>query len=141
MGDRGQVLVRTSRSEDVRGVLLYTHWYGDQMAAVVHACLSRKARWRDPSYLARMLFSEFIKKDVMGETGYGLGVFPGDLAGDLNNALILVDPFGSHFPLVHFCKGADVNRFHHTFSFDDYIEYSSEEVVDLHQGRAPDVSD
>jgi len=137
MGDRGQVLVRTNRSEDVSGVLLYTHWYGDQMAATVHACLSRKARWRDPSYLARMLFSEFIKKDVMAETGYGLGVFPGDLAGDLNNALILVDPYDQE---VRFCRGADVTRFHHTFSFDDYIEHSSEEVVDLHQGRAPDVS-
>lgn len=133
MGDRGQVLVRTNRSEDVCGVLLYTHWRGDQMAGAIHACLSRKARWGDPTYLARMLFSEFIKGDVMAETGYGLGVFPGDLAGDLNNALILVDPFDQE---VRFCEGADVTRYRNVFSFKDYIEASPDEMVDLHQGRS-----
>ena len=67
MGDRAQVLI-----EDV-GVYLYTHWYGEDLPEIVRVALSKRWRWNDPEYLARIVFSEMIKDEIFEETGYGIG--------------------------------------------------------------------
>lgn len=64
MGDRGNVFVN--------GVYLYTHWDGSELPKIVKSALSRKLRWDDGDYLARIIFSEMIKDDIDRETGYGL---------------------------------------------------------------------
>ncbi len=66
MGDRAQVYMKDT------GVYLYTHWYGQELPEVVRTALSKKWRWGDPSYLARIIFSEMIKDEVGEETGYGI---------------------------------------------------------------------
>jgi hypothetical protein len=76
MGDRANVLVKHDAGDN--GVWLYTHWYGSKLPEILQTALKRKQRWDDASYLARIIFSEMIKDDVDGETGYGISSELGD---------------------------------------------------------------
>lgn len=67
MGDRGQVLI-----ED-EGVYLYTHWNASELIKTVKRAITKKQRWDDPEYLARIIFYEMTKEDKDGSTGYGIG--------------------------------------------------------------------
>jgi hypothetical protein len=66
MGDRSHVYI-----EDT-GVYLYTHWRGHELPQTVALALSREERWRDPEYLARIIFDEMVG-DNDSATGYGIG--------------------------------------------------------------------
>ena len=68
MGDRGNIVVRSEYGD----VWFYTHWRGSEMKDVLQEVLSRRVRWDDAAYLARMIFSALIKNNVDGETGYGI---------------------------------------------------------------------
>lgn len=68
MGDRGNIVVRGPYGD----VWFYTHWYGTDMKYILQRALARNQRWDDAAYLARIIFSELIKNDVDGETGYGI---------------------------------------------------------------------
>jgi len=67
MGDRGQVLI-----EDI-GVYLYTHWDANRLIEAVKRAITKKQRWDDPEYLARIIFCEMVKENINGSTGYGIG--------------------------------------------------------------------
>lgn len=57
MGDRANIAVESNGKR----VYLYTHWCGYEVPNIVAAALSRgKDRWKDASYLARILFCELI---------------------------------------------------------------------------------
>jgi hypothetical protein len=76
MGDRANVYVHHGEQP---GVYLYTHWEGTELPATVVNALKRgKGRWNDDPYLTRIIFSEMIKDDVDGETGYGISAYVGD---------------------------------------------------------------
>lgn len=70
MGDRRNVIVK-DRSGGV-GVALYTHWGGTELPEVLRKALARRQRWSDGAYLARIIFSEMVREDIDGETGYGI---------------------------------------------------------------------
>ena len=62
-----------------RGIFFYTHWEGTELPETLKAALERgRDRWRDNSYLSRIIFSEMIKANVLEDTGYGISVDPGD---------------------------------------------------------------
>lgn len=70
MGCRGQILI-----EDT-GVYLYTHWGADSMVNDLKRILATRGvrgRWNDDEYLARIIFSQMVKNDIDGTTGYGIG--------------------------------------------------------------------
>lgn len=70
MGARAQVVIREHESV---GVALYTHWGSRSLPQDVARALDRgRGRWSDTGYLTRIIFSELIKFDVMGETGFGI---------------------------------------------------------------------
>lgn len=70
MGDRAQVKVVLEN----KSIYLYTHWDGSELENIVISALKRGSdRLDDPEYLARIIFSEMIKDDIMGSTGYGIG--------------------------------------------------------------------
>lgn len=70
MGDRANVCVITPRHDPI---FLYCHWGGTYLPHTVADALRRGAdRWDDYPYLARIIFSEMIKDDVMETTGYGI---------------------------------------------------------------------
>ena len=73
MGDRGQVRLRYTDELNGNDIYIYTHWGALSMPSVVADALERgRDRWHDPCYLNRIIFSEFIANDVMGETGFGI---------------------------------------------------------------------
>jgi len=106
MGDRGQVLIKDN------GVYLYTHWGASDLVQTVRAALARgKDRWHDDEYLTRIIFSEMIKDDLMGTTGYGIGHSE---HGDCWN-VISVD---CSKQIVSYCDREDED---HEIAFDDFI--------------------
>lgn len=76
MGDRANVYVHHGAQP---GVYLYTHWEGSELPQTVVSALQRgRPRWDDDAYLARIIFSEMIRDDIDGETGYGISAYPPD---------------------------------------------------------------
>lgn len=67
MSTRAQVYIK-----DIN-VYFYQHYDGYNLFDTVKKVIARKLRWNDAEYLARMIFSEMIKNDIDGETGYGIG--------------------------------------------------------------------
>lgn len=80
MGERGQI--------QIGNVYLYTHWGGAELKETLKSALSRKQRWDDEEYLARIIFCEMIKGEEQEETGYGIGT---SKHSDLNYPLLVVD--------------------------------------------------
>lgn len=71
MGDRATVQIKDSDSS----VYFYTHWNGFRLPATVAQALSRKQRWADGPYLARIIFCEMVKGFETDETGYGIAAY------------------------------------------------------------------
>jgi hypothetical protein len=116
MGDRGHVHVEMET--DV-GVWLYSHWGGSTLPKTVADALERgRARWGDPPYLARIIFSEMIKEEVMGETGYGISARPTDM-GD-GGRVVHVDLSRSTVILEHW-GGGKVSS-HETMGFQEFVD-------------------
>lgn len=70
MGDRGNIVFK---QKDGQKIFFYTHWQGSDIEDILRNAMIRgKERWDDEPYLARIIFSELIKNDVEGLTGYGL---------------------------------------------------------------------
>jgi len=60
-------------------LFFYTHWDGEELESVLKNALIRgKTRWDDKDYLARIIFSEMIKDDIEGTTGYGIAPYECD---------------------------------------------------------------
>lgn len=86
MGDRANI--ELVYSDDSR-IFLYTHWQGSELPEILRNALIRgRNRWGDDSYLARIIFSEMIKDEVLEETDYGLSPFS---AGDAEHDVIVVN--------------------------------------------------
>ena len=82
MGERGQIKIKDN------GVYLYTHWGGAYLKEDLKKALSKKWRWDDSCYLARIIFDVMIGDDKDTETGYGIDNIEHM---DLNHPLIEVD--------------------------------------------------
>ena len=55
-------------------VYLYTHDLAHDLMHVVHDVLSKKERWNDADYLARMLFCRMIPSEMWNKSeGFGIG--------------------------------------------------------------------
>jgi hypothetical protein len=89
MGDRGNIyFVDQHRGKERLGMYMYSHWGGAVIPSVVEAALRRgRERWGDSQYLARIVFCELIKDDLMETTGYGLST----RIGDNEHAIVRVD--------------------------------------------------
>jgi len=89
MGDRGNIyFVDQHRGKERVGMYMYSHWGGAVIPSVVEAALRRgRERWGDSQYLARIVFCELIKDDLMETTGYGLST----KIGDNEHAIVRVD--------------------------------------------------
>ncbi len=71
MGGRANVFVKGG-SDIEGGVYLYTHWSGHRLPTTVQNALLRKQRWGNNTYLARIIFSEMIRKEIDEDTGFGI---------------------------------------------------------------------
>jgi hypothetical protein len=69
MGDRSNIILRS----DGEQVVLYGHWMGTEYIPILQAALIRAGQRKDDfQYLARVVFCEMIKDDVMGTDGFGI---------------------------------------------------------------------
>lgn len=60
-------------------IFFYTHWGGSELPRTVAEALKRgTGRWDDEAYLARIIFSEMVKDEVLQETGYGIAPYQPD---------------------------------------------------------------
>lgn len=85
MGERGNIKVTM---EDDTSVYFYTHWTGYYVQHDLANALDRgRGRWNDPSYLARIIFSEMLRipdnieathERLMDVTGFGIDTQMGD---------------------------------------------------------------
>jgi len=83
MGDRGNI-----KFIDEGEIYFYTHDMGSDLKQIVAMALDRgESRWSDGQYLARIIFCELIKRDVLGTTGYGISTY----VGDNENPYVIVD--------------------------------------------------
>ena len=70
MGDRANIILKQEEGDKI---YLYTHWGGYKIKQVVADALDRgRDRWSDEPYLNRIIFSELVKEDIEGLSGYGL---------------------------------------------------------------------
>jgi len=92
-------------------IWLYSHWGGADLAVVLQSALVRgRPRWDDPSYLARIIFSEMIRDEILEETGYGISPF------QTNN----------EYPVLHMdLKANTVRCGGHTASFSEYCDLTN----------------
>jgi hypothetical protein len=101
MGNPAQVhVIGHQETEYSHDVWLYTHWDADRIINTVSQALQREERWKDPEYLTRIIFSEMIKDNVSGSTGYGIGSHQhGDVSGiitvDADNQTVTIDGWGT----------------------------------------------
>lgn len=103
MGDRAQALIT---EDGTTGVYLYTHWEGSDLPTTVANALDRgRDRWDDGPYLARIIFSEMIRNDIDGTTGYGISNRSQD--------------GGS--PIAINVTTGEITHDHRTYSFEEFI--------------------
>ena len=80
-------------------IYLYSHWDSNLGTVLAQALIRGKDRWNDSSYLARIIFSEMIKEDIEGNTGYGIAPYQmGDTVLTVNLVQMTVEgiPFSTY---------------------------------------------
>ena len=107
MGDRGQVHIKDE------GVWLYTHWGATDLDETVKRAISKRWRWNDPEYLARIIFDEMIGEEQGSETGFGISS---------------KGPHGDEWKIIEIdCQNQTISINEYdgenikTYSFDDFI--------------------
>lgn len=79
MGERGYI----KTIQDGKPLYFYSHGRGYELEDVVKSALIRaytyeghhdEQRWRQPSYLNRIIFSELVRNEVNSVTGYGISL-------------------------------------------------------------------
>jgi len=82
MGDRGNIAIQyetynaaTGKWDGESTIYLYTHWKGFDLPFILKNSLSKKWRWDDPAYLARIIFCDMIKGFEGDETGFGIAPY------------------------------------------------------------------
>lgn len=133
MGDRANVcIVQHPRGNKPDGlVYLYTHWGGYELPqTVANALIRGKGRWDDESYLARIIFSEMIKDDVLDETGFGISTYQVDN----EHPIIVVD---CESKTVGFAEPGNEPTVEVSYSFDEFCvkkpDYSLEKGGEAHK--------
>lgn len=101
MGDRGNIVIRFDSNTTPKDIYLYTHWKGRQIGKILAKVLSRKERWNDPSYLARIIFQTMLNRDE-GENGFGIAPY----LCDNEHPLLIVDTENQQ---VYYSKEATPN--------------------------------
>ena len=77
MGDRGNIIIKAQGGK-VADLYLYTHWGGYELLNTLHDAMSRRERWNDDQYLARIIFCQMVRGHEINETGFGISTYLGD---------------------------------------------------------------
>jgi hypothetical protein len=126
MGNRGNIRI-VQDNDKKEHIYLYSHWGGTELPLVLKKALSKKWRWNDTPYLARIIFDELIGSDQGKETGYGISSHLCDnehniLEVDCQENIVRVIKCGGY------CKTGDTLA---QYSFEDYIALSDDAALAL----------
>lgn len=127
MGDRSNIVVV---QPDNSRIWLYGHWMGEDNFRVAGEVLSRRERWNDHAYLARMLFSKMVEGDLQSDTGYGIS----NTMCDNEYFIVVIDPKQQTVHLEQYLWGqSELTEITLPVSFEDFVNaYSvSESLNDL----------
>lgn len=81
MGDRGNIVIK---QPDGAHLVFYTHYNGSEMPENLKKALKRgRGAWSDDMYLARIIFCEMVKDNVMDTDCFGISTYVGDNSHDL----------------------------------------------------------
>jgi len=106
MGDRANIIICEEQGSKIH---LYTHWGGSELRNTLAAALDRgRDRWTDESYLTRIIFSEMVRNDINGTTGFGISTRHCEPGNDIEIRM-------SH-EMVYDCVTDKI------FSFDEFIK-------------------
>lgn len=86
MGDRSNIAITYHNGETV---YLYGHWLGKENLDIVQEAIDEGRRLDDAPYFARIVFSKMVRRDIDGETGFGIAPFMPD--NDFGNPVVTVD--------------------------------------------------
>jgi len=75
LGDRGNIVIRDNIDGDAPDLYLYTHWRGSELHSILKYVLSRRQRWDDGPYLARIIFCEMVRGYEREDTGFGIATY------------------------------------------------------------------
>lgn len=103
MGMRTQVKIEPTN------VYLYGHWSSSTIVQDVHVALSKKWRWTDPEYLARIVFDE-MNHEPLTELNYGIGT---TMHSDLDSLIVLNTD--EQFIEIHLHDNKNVSLYADTF--------------------------
>jgi hypothetical protein len=112
MGDRGNIVLDYGKKQRI---YLYTHWQGARLFQILRAALARgRSRWKDAPYLARIIFSELIRDEVLELTGYGLTPYLTDNEHDV----LVVDLVREQ---VLLCEEENLQAVKRTWGFEEFV--------------------
>lgn len=121
MGDRANVKVVESGEAPDRPIYFYTHWGGFELPETLRKALVRgRGRWGDAPYLNRIIFSEMIQNQVLGETGFGISV----CLGDGHERILEVDHDQETVTVINSYSGKPEGK---TYTFQEYIDAGPKE--------------
>lgn len=116
MGDRATacILLPQPQGAPVQPLWLYTHWRGTDLPQLVAQALSDgRARWGEPSYLARILIGTIIDLETID--GYGIGMIPYGHPADAGRPQLVIDTRLQHAGYVTWDKDPGTTRLQHTY--------------------------
>jgi hypothetical protein len=86
MGNRANVELVFN---DNQSIFIYAHWEGSRMVNVLHDSLSKRARWTDDEYLARIITGDMINKLGYADETSGMGLSPSPVDGRIVARVLL----------------------------------------------------
>ncbi len=88
MGDRANCIVLQNTNKYYPPVWLYTHGGGRDLLKLVQRAIAKRWRWRDCSYLTRIIFDTMSARQQGEECGFGIST----AMGDNSHHFVVVDP-------------------------------------------------
>jgi hypothetical protein len=118
MGDRGNIGIK---QRDGSTIYFYTHWQGYRLEEILREALLRgRDRWSDSPYLARIIFSELVREELLSTIGYGIS----NEVGDNEHPILIVDVAHQSINVLD----SDTGITSRAYSFTDFLSTAPQEA-------------
>lgn len=92
MGNRSNIVIRETETQQDNFLILYSHWGGDDNITAVENVLRKTDRVGDIAYLSAQIFYEFTQLgNYDGGLGYGVFVGGWESVDESDNPAVIVD--------------------------------------------------
>lgn len=123
MGDRANIGIRYGGNKIV---YFYGHWAGSYYIQSLAKSLDRsRSRWGDASYLARIIFCDFVGDNVDGLTGFGIAPY----IVDNEYPIMVVDPSRKCVDEYKSRSNPEIDDKDASYSFEAFIEAVADKAI------------